>query len=144
MPVGGSPMPSSQDPSRRTFLAQSAAVSLILAADLRVGAAPAKDNPMPPAELKSKLVQCLGGAWPEPCDLKPVLRETTQKDGYRIESVTYEVEPGDRVPALVLIPDGVTASHAAPALAVWHQHNGAYHIGKIEPAGLGGSPMHHT
>jgi len=137
-------MPSPQDPTRRTFLVQTAAASLLVAADVPAGAAPAKDSPMPPTELKSKLVQCLGGPWPERCDLKPVLRETMQKDGYRIESVTYEVEPGDRVPALILIPDGVTAGNPAPAVAVWHQHNGAYHIGKIEPAGLGGSPMHHT
>src|SRR2546421_4816589 len=137
-------MPLPQDPSRRTFLARSAAASLILAADPPAGAASAKDTPMPPAELKSKLVQCLGAPWPDPCDPKPLVRETTQKDGYRLESVTYEVEPGDRVPAFVLVPDGVTATHTAPAVAVWHQHNGAYHLGKVEPAGLAGSPMHHT
>jgi dienelactone hydrolase len=68
----------------------------------------------------------------------------TQKDGYRLESVTYEVQPGDRVPAYVLVPDGVDAQHPAPAVAVWHQHNGAWHLGKVEPAGLAGSPMHHT
>jgi dienelactone hydrolase len=67
-----------------------------------------------------------------------------QKDGYRVESVTYEVEPGDRVPAYVLIPDGVDANYPAPAVAVWHQHNGAWHLGAIEPAGLAGSAMHHT
>jgi hypothetical protein len=42
------------------------------------------------------------------------------------------------------VPDGVDAGHPAPAVAVWHQHNGAYHLGKVEPAGLAGSPMHHT
>lgn len=99
---------------------------------------------MPPAELLAKLQQCLGGPWPDRCDLKPVVRETTQKEGYRLESVTYEVEPGDRVPAYLLIPDGVTPSRPAPAVAVWHQHNGAYHLGKVEPAGLAGSAMHHT
>ena len=95
-------------------------------------------------KLRAKLLQCLGGAWPKPCPLRPRLRKTTQKDGYRIESVTYEVEPGDRVPALVLIPNGVDAKHPAPAVAVWHQHNGAWHLGKVEPAGLDGAPMHHT
>ncbi len=58
--------------------------------------------------------------------------------------MTYEVEPGDRVPAYVLIPDGVDAQHPAPAVAVWHQHNGAWDLGKVEPAGLAGAPMHHT
>jgi dienelactone hydrolase len=102
------------------------------------------DRESSPADLKQVLGDCLGGPWPEPCDLRPVLKETTVQDGYRIESITYEVEPGDRVPALVLIPDGVDAAHPAPAVAVWHQHNGEYHLGKREPAGLAGNPMHHT
>ena len=95
-------------------------------------------------ELRQKLLACLGGPWPQPCDLRPIVRETIRKEGYRIESVTYEVEPGDRVPALLLVPDSVDANHPAPAVAVWHQHNGAWHLGKVEPAGLAGSPMHHT
>jgi len=96
------------------------------------------------AGFRERLLECLGGPWPEPCDLRPVLRETIQKDGYRIESVFYEAEPGDRIPALLLIPDGVGAASPAPAVAVWHQHNGQWHLGKTEPAGLAGDPMHHT
>ncbi len=94
--------------------------------------------------LRDKLLQCLGGPWPEPCDLKPQPRETIRQDGYRIESITYEVEPGDRVPAMLMVPDGVDDQHPAPAVAVWHQHNGQWHLGKSEPAGLAGDPMHHT
>ena len=101
-------------------------------------------KPLPPDEFRNHLFRCLGGGWPTPCPLKPQLRETIPKDGYRIESLTYEVEPGDRVPAMLLIPDGVTAGNPAPAVAVWHQHNGEYHLGKSEPAGLAGNPMHHT
>jgi len=95
-------------------------------------------------ELKEKLLQCLGGAFPQPCELRPITREIIQKDGYRIESLTYEVEPNDRVPALLLVPDGINSSNTAPAIAVWHQHAGQYHLGKSEPAGLAGDPMHHT
>ena len=130
---------------RRIFLAQSAAATAALAAS--ASQSPGAENaPSRPAaaDLRAKLLQCLGGPWPEPCDLKPIVRESTPKDGYRLESVTYEVEPGDRVPAFVLVPDGVSATHPAAAVAVWHQHNGAYHLGKVEPAGLAGSPMHHT
>ncbi|MBN2292067.1 MAG: dienelactone hydrolase family protein [Pirellulales bacterium] len=94
--------------------------------------------------LREKLLQCLGGPWPEPCELCPQQREIIHKDGYRIESVTYEAEPGDRVPAMLLVPDGVDADHPAPAVAVWHQHNDEYHLGKSEPAGLDGNPIHHT
>ena len=94
--------------------------------------------------LREHLLKCLGGPWPEPCELNPKLRETMQKGGYRIESLTYEVEPGDRVPAMLLVPDGIDANHPAPAVAIWHQHNGQYHLGKSEPAGVAGNPMHHT
>jgi dienelactone hydrolase len=103
------------------------------------------DNEVATAEnLREKLLMCLGGPWPPPGDLRPALRETIRQDGYRIESVTYEVEPGDRVPALLLVPDGVDAGHPAAAVAVWHQHNNEWHLGKTEPAGLAGNPMHHT
>jgi dienelactone hydrolase len=105
---------------------------------------PSQSHPMSPSEMLSQLQQCLGGPWPEPCSLRPKLRETLQKDGYRIESLTYEVEPGDAVPAMLLVPDGVDANNPAPAVAVWHQHNGQFHLGKTEPAGLAGSEMHHT
>ena len=44
-----------------------------------------------------------------------------KKDGYRIESSTYEGLPGKRIPALIMIPDGVTASNPAPGIAVWQQ-----------------------
>jgi dienelactone hydrolase len=58
--------------------------------------------------------------------------------------VTYEAEPNDPIPAFLLIPDGIGANHPAPAIALWHQHNGQWHLGKSEPAGLAGDPMHHT
>ena len=99
---------------------------------------------MAAVDFREKLLAGLGGEWPKPGDLKPRLRETMQKEGYRIESLTYEAEPGDAIPALLLVPDGVNAQNPAPAVAVWHQHAGDYKHGKSEPAGLGGNPMHHT
>jgi dienelactone hydrolase len=130
---------------RRDFLAQTATSLAVLTGSEQIGSAGQQTRPaLAPSDLRGKLQQCLGGPWPEPCDLKPIVRESSQKDGYRLESVTYEVEPGDHVPAFVLVPDGINAAHPAPAVAVWHQHNGAYHLGKVEPAGLAGSPMHHT
>ncbi len=122
--------------------ATSGLAGAVTAADSATSGPRASD--MTPDQLREQLVTCLGGPWPEPDSLNPLLRETIQKDGYRIESLTYEVEPGDRVPALLLIPDGVSASSPAPAVAVWHQHNGEYHLGKNEPGGLAGNPMHHT
>jgi len=96
------------------------------------------------ADFQDKLLQSLGGEWPEPRALNVKPRETIQKQGYRIESLTYEAESGDAIPAMLLIPDTVTPAHPAPAIAVWHQHAGQYHLGKSEPAGLAGNPMHHT
>jgi dienelactone hydrolase len=95
-------------------------------------------------DFRERLLAGLGGPWPDSCELRPRLRETIRKDGYRIESVFYDAEPGDSIPALLLVPDGVTAASPAPAVCVWHQHAGQWNKGKSEPAGLGFNPMHHT
>ena len=116
----------------------------VVVASSIVGGTEQMEKTMSADELRIKLLECLGGPWPEPSDLKPQRHDATRKNGYRIETVSYEVEPGDRVPALLLVPDGVDANHPAPAIAVWHQHNGEWHLGKTEPAGLSGSPQHHT
>ena len=98
----------------------------------------------PPPDMKQNLGQCLGGAWPDPGDLKPTVTKTQQLDGYRLEWLSYEVEAEDRVPAIALVPDAATNSSSAPAIVIWHQHNGQWHLGKSEPAGLAGNAMHHT
>ncbi len=130
--------------SRRTFLATAALSGTIPGTMLCAAETPPKPTASNPQTLRDHLLRCLGGPWPDPCDLRPRLRETTQKDGYRIESVTYEVEPGDRVPALLLIPDGVSTAKPAPAIAAWHHHGGEWPLGKRQLAGLVGNPMHHT
>ena len=139
------------DAGRRTFMTAALGVG---AATVAQGAAPANDMPERPPTFRDRLLAGLGGPWPADCPLEPRPREAVvvdgrriesgRRDGYRIESVDYCVEPGERVPALVLVPDGVDAAHPAPAVAVWHQHNGEWHLGKSEPAGLAGNPMHHT
>ncbi len=126
--------------SRRMFVKGSLASSLVVPLAVEGGTVGA----MSKDDKKAKLLECLGGAWPEAGDLRPEVHETKQAEGYRLELVSYEVEPGDRVRAHVLIPDGIGAAHRAPAVAVWHQHNGEWHLGKSEPAGLAGNPMHHT
>lgn len=97
------------------------------------------------SEFREKLLKGLGGDWPKQFDLQPrSLEAPLQKEGYRIEKISYAPEEGDRIPAYLLIPDGVNPQHPAPAVAVWHQHAGAYTVGKVEPAGIAGKPMHHT
>jgi dienelactone hydrolase len=94
--------------------------------------------------MREAYLDCLGGPFPDPAPLNTQSGKTIQKDDYRIESLSYETEPGDRVKALLLIPNTANAESPVPGIAVWHQHNGEYHIGKSEPAGLAGNPMHHT
>jgi len=131
---------------RRGFLKSSALIAGASAMGSgRMGhAMETSPKPLAPDEFKTKLLDCLGGQWPDPCDLEPKLKREEQKDGYRLQWLDYAVEPGDRVPAILLIPDGVSGASPAPAIAIWHQHAGQWHLGKTEPAGLAGNPMHHT
>ncbi len=94
--------------------------------------------------MRETYLECLGGPFPDYYPLHTQIDESVQKDGYRIISLSYETQPDDRVPALLLVPDSATDTNPAPGIAVWHQHNGEYHLGKSEPAGLAGNPMHHT
>ena len=93
-----------------------------------------------PTDFREALLECLGGPWPEPGELNPRVQRSEQRDGYRLEWISYEVEPDDRVPAVLLIPDDVTAQSPAPGITIWHQHAGQWHLGKSEPAGLDGRP----
>jgi dienelactone hydrolase len=66
-----------------------------------------------------------------PLDVATISTEAA--DGYVRQKISFAAEPGDRVPAWLLIPDGQTAK--GPAMLCLHQTTG---IGKDEPAGLGG------
>ena len=132
--------------SRRQFLntAASAPVAAALWPSPARQEVSVRKGRAPEGASQKKLLACLGGPWPDQGPLTPVVEHTTQKDGYRLERITYLVEPGERIAAYLLVPDGVTADRRAPGICVWHQHNGAYPIGKAEPAGLEGAAMHHT
>ncbi len=64
--------------------------------------------------------------------------EETETDDYIRRKITFAAEPGDRVPAYLLVPKELTGK--APAMLCLHQTTG---IGKGEPAGLGGKPTLH-
>ena len=111
-------------PNRREFIK-----STTLAAGATALAATAQTQAKPAVKKKTeffrqKLLEGLGGPWSEGGDLKPKKLKTEQKDGYRLEWLTYELEPGDRCPAILLVPDGVSDKSTAPAVAIWHQHAG--------------------
>ena len=71
-----------------------------------------------------------------PLNVKVIKRERLAK--YERRRISYQSEPGDRVPAYLLIPHGL--KQRAPAMLCLHQTT---RIGKGEPAGLGGKPNLH-
>jgi len=98
----------------------------------------------PDAPFRDRLQRALGGPWPAPFPLESQVERVMQQDGYRLEWLSFLAEPDDRVPAILIVPEGAGGDRPAPGICVWHQHNGEYHLGKSEPAGLAGNPMHHT
>ena len=60
------------------------------------------------------------------------------EDGYVRKTISFAAEPGDRVPAFLLVP--APLPKRAPAMLCLHQ---TVAIGKEEPAGLGGQPTLH-
>ena len=73
-----------------------------------------------------------------PLDVEEAIGEGTER--YLRRKVWYTPEPGDRVPAWLLIPHGATPQTPAAAMLCLHQTN---NVGKDEPAGLGGLPNLH-
>lgn len=71
-----------------------------------------------------------------PLDVK--LLEETKTEHYVRKKLTFTPEPGDRVPAYLLLPHNLKGK--APAMLCLHQTT---RIGKGEPAGLGGRPTLH-
>ena len=84
---------------------------------------------MPSVDFKERLLAGLGGPFPEGGDLNVETIRVEQKEGYRLEWITYDSEPNDSIPAVVLVPDGVDRNNPAPAICIWHQHNGKWHLG---------------
>ncbi|MCH2370887.1 MAG: dienelactone hydrolase family protein [Pirellulales bacterium] len=95
-------------------------------------------------DFKDQLLSGLGGPFPASGPLNPIVIKTEQKAGYTLKWIKYEGDPGELIPAILMIPDGVDSLNPAPGVCIWHQHNGQWDIGKTEPAGLSGNPMHHT
>ena len=88
-----------------------------------------------------RLLQLLGTV---PASVPPLAAERVERtdlgDVVR-EKVTYTVEPGERVPAFVLLPKSGPPRH--PAILCHHQHGGEFAVGKDGPAGLGSDPSQH-
>lgn len=77
------------------------------------------------------------GPWPQATlpGVKSHLVE--RREGYVLERTEYDVEPGERVAALMLVP---TDTQPRAALLCHHQHGNNWLLGKSEVAGLAGDP----
>lgn len=96
-------------------------------------------------DYRETVLGLLGGPWPTTADLKPRTEKTMDRDRHTAHLVSYEVEEGERIRAWLLVPKSAAPdSTGFPGIAVWHQHNDEYHLGKSESAGFDGNPMHHT
>jgi dienelactone hydrolase len=73
--------------------------------------------------------------------LDPEYGDPVSEDGYRRIHVAYAAEPGDRVPAWLLIPDGAPPEGGSPAVVCPHQ---TVRSGKDEPVGIEARPNRST
>ena len=89
-----------------------------------------------PQDLASTLRRRLGLASPPPVAFER--GAMTAFDGYTRERIEYRGLEGDTIPAFLFTP---TAQPARGGVVVFHQHNGEFHFGKSEVAGLVGSPF---
>ena len=97
---------------------------------------------MEASSLRSRVLTHLG-LFPPTGPLRPSdSGAAMDEDACDRARVTYAVEPGERVPAWLLMPHGATPPGGWPALVAVHQHANQYDLGKAEPAGLAGDPMY--
>jgi dienelactone hydrolase len=64
-----------------------------------------------------------------------VTHEAVEEDSYQRLHISYPGQEGDRIPAILLLPDG---RGPFAAVLVHHQHNSQRHLGKSEVCGLAG------
>jgi pimeloyl-ACP methyl ester carboxylesterase len=88
------------------------------------------------AHLETAMGPLPGDAWRIPLDVR--INASADAGEYVRHHLTYAADPGDRVPAFLLVPKDLMSR--APAMLCLHQTT---RIGKDEPAGLGGSKNLH-
>lgn len=78
------------------------------------------------------------GPFPERCPPRPEITATRDRGKYLEHRIEYDVEPGERIAAFLLVPNDAAAPF--PAVFAHHQHAGEFDIGKSEVVGLAGDP----
>jgi dienelactone hydrolase len=89
--------------------------------------------------LKKQLTQLMGGMPNRRTPLNAETVEVVEEGSLICEKVIYETEPGESVPAYVLIPKN--RKGPTPAVFCHHQHGGEFNNGKREVIGWGGDPQ---
>jgi len=87
---------------------------------------------------RRQLTRMLGG-FPAKGDLNARTARRKEEADRIVERVSYEAEPGDIVPAVLLIPKHRTPP--LPAVLCHHQHAGNFELGKSEVLGWSGNPQ---
>jgi dienelactone hydrolase len=87
---------------------------------------------------RRQLTRLLGG-FPEKTPLSAEVVKREEQPDRIVEWIRYEAEPGDVVPAVMLIPRGRTPP--VPTVLCHHQHAGQYELGKSEVLGWAGNPQ---
>jgi dienelactone hydrolase len=90
--------------------------------------------------FRENVLSCLGKL-PEKAELNVEIRESEDKGTHLLQRVYYNVEPGERVNAYLLLPKKMGAKN--PAIVASHQHACEFYIAKSEPAGLNKNSMYH-
>ena len=90
----------------------------------------------PMDDIATTLRARLGLADPVPVDFQR--GEVEACDGFDRQRIEYRGLEGDRIPAFLFTPQGRAASGG---VVVFHQHNGEFHFGKSEVAGIVGDPF---
>ena len=84
-------------------------------------------------EIRSKLNDVTGLNKMVSCDLKPVIKEKEELDGYIRQKVIIQTEPYIYMPFYVLIPSYIKEGDKRPAVIAAHGHASA---GKVMTAGI--------
>jgi dienelactone hydrolase len=80
------------------------------------------------------------GRWPEAAPLDARVEERVDLGDVVRERISYNVEPAERVPAYLFLPQPLRPDKRRAGIFAHHQHAGQFHLGKSEVAGLAGNP----
>jgi cephalosporin-C deacetylase-like acetyl esterase len=87
------------------------------------------------SKVRKQILSLIGGL-PERTPLNPRVLGSTQADGFRIEKVLFDSQPGFPVTALLYVPDGTPASGKHAAILMTPGHSPAGKAGDYRDAAL--------